>query len=832
VLSITSWMGTRCSLSGHPRDEDQIHAGPCIEAYDEEDQDCILCGVQRDAGIVVDGLARSTVSYDPTPRGPPPPWALPSCPDVDHTATGPTPPRYSAAPRLVPPGLPEKDSDVVSCADPVSFDSLEAELGRRFQGEMFHCVRSNSSGRLAALLHEVRGFACGLVTNHEGHANREKELVEHFLSHAMDRLDPHDTLLGVAASRGHLEAVQVLLSSQVDPTICDAQESSVLHKAVQSGNLVTTLLVLDHYQGKHRTVALRDIKDASGRTPESWISPTSPNLKATLQTFSKMQQLAQLRRLGTHPADVPASCTAVGSLLHVLDMHADSGSPSGRETSAVLQCSVAGNGLANDLFKRVPELDEDVQALVQQVCRGFFDAEEILLGTDWGALDLGSDPPVVSFVATARIRREWHRSRVHALDEEGVEGLDDFWQTHFSAKRMAHTLESCMGDTFQLLLTVLWLYTRETWLFHITDALAPALWMVKSPPPNAHARAAEGATGATPEWDTRVHSGRGPLGPLAVALSPFVQLVQSAFNWFGEGGIRHTAAVFRPLSLPMSDLEMLVNEDAADHIGMSNPVKRNFKDGRWVSLNVASFFSAMSSQEEAVKCMAHHRCSVLLVIKPDAKNPCFGKQMTLGSPSVDDIFFPIGTLFQITRITKRDVQGEAQPSETDGASSWPVMMIEMCAANRYVEMVEFLEQQNEDAQQLEERLLHWAQTSSSQEKKERFFIAGEVFRRAAKRYGRTPGTGHRAQERSSRLVQAASFFSRSVSEAEAEGDAGGLNQALRALTRVRLLNGSLSAAEMEAFKRKGLQKLEEKFGENHPETCTARRAWGEIGVPV
>ena len=60
-----------------------------------------------------------------------------------------------------------------------------------------------------------------------------------------------------------------------------------------------------------------------------------------------------------------------------------------------------------------------------------------------------------------------------------------------------------MSDTFQLLLTVLWLHTRETWLFHIMDALAPALWMVKSPTPNAHARAAEDATGATPRYHVR-----------------------------------------------------------------------------------------------------------------------------------------------------------------------------------------------------------------------------------------------------------------------------------------------------------------------------------------
>ena len=178
-----------------------------------------------------------------------------------------------------------------------------------------------------ALLHEVRGFACGLETNHEGHANREKELVEYFLSHAM-----------------------------AGP-------------------------------------------------------PSKP--------FSKMQQLAQLQRFGTRPADVPASCIAVGSLLHVLYLLADSGFPSGRDISAVLQCSVAENGLANDLFKRVPELDEDSKrwsnscVAASLMLKKFFSARI-------GALWTLERPSRCFLVATARIRREWHRSRVHALHEEGV----------------------------------------------------------------------------------------------------------------------------------------------------------------------------------------------------------------------------------------------------------------------------------------------------------------------------------------------------------------------------------------------------------------------------
>ena len=82
------------------------------------------------------------------------------------------------------------------------------------------------------------------------------------------------------------------------------------------------------------------------------------------------------------------------------------------------------------------------------------------------------------------------------------EGFDDFWQTHFSVKRWPTrwrawvTRSNCSRPSCGC--------TPEKHVFfHIMDALVPALWMVKSPTPDAHARVAEGATGATPRYPVR-----------------------------------------------------------------------------------------------------------------------------------------------------------------------------------------------------------------------------------------------------------------------------------------------------------------------------------------
>ena len=142
-----------------------------------------------------------------------------------------------------------------------------------------------------------------------------------------------------------------------------------------------------------------------GRHPN--LSPRCSNLRSfgALERAPLMSQQAALR--------LEACCTS-STCMRALDP------PSGRETSAVLQCSVAENGLANDLFKRVPELDEDFQALVQQVCRGFFDVEEILLSTDWGALDLGTTLPLIPLLPPLAFGGSGNRSRVNALHEVGV----------------------------------------------------------------------------------------------------------------------------------------------------------------------------------------------------------------------------------------------------------------------------------------------------------------------------------------------------------------------------------------------------------------------------
>merc|ERR1719478_1433686 len=74
--------------------------------------------------------------------------------------------------------------------------------------------------------------------------------------------------------------------------------------------------------------------------------------------------------------------------------------------------------------------------------------------------------------------------------------------------------------------------------------------------------------------------------------------------------------------------------------------------GAWVSLGAGAFFSTTSSRAEAVRRLARTRCNVLLVIRPDEKNPCFPKQMSLRGSSVDDVLFPLGAVFRIVKITR------------------------------------------------------------------------------------------------------------------------------------------------------------------------------------
>lgn len=433
-----------------------------------------------------------------------------------------------------------------------------------------------------------------------------------------------------------------------------------------------------------------------------------------------------------------------------MDLSASPQSPAGSATASLLKRVVLGNCLMPNLFVRIPDSESELRQLVDKVCHGIVAAEENLLSTPWHAGDPGLDPAVRSFVAAAEVRTTWQSLRSQAAYAVADDGFEDFWHTHLSAKTMTTALQGALGDTFQLLLTVLWLYTREAWLRHILDILACALHTVgASPNPNAtnQAGAAEGATGATPLWLPGLPGALQPLAPLVDTLAPCMQLVQSSLSWFEEAGVRHANASYRPISVPMLGLQRLIDrylsarremesreaaaaEVTATGLAVCGPNEPNVPlgGGAWVSLASGTFFSALSSKSEAIRRMSRTRCNVLLVIRPDEGHPCYPKHMSLRGSTVDDVLFPLGVLFRITRIT-RTVSSDLDPN-VRSACRWPVMIIELAAADRFLDVLELLDNRGDlSAGELEIQLQKWIEGAGPDDAGNRRSAAAELLSR-------------------------------------------------------------------------------------------------------
>jgi len=636
--------------------------------FDEQDA-CGLCG-EDEGPPKLNGphpLLMDDITYNSrtprTPRGPAPPWAADHKPRAkDLTATGPTPPRSPTPPRATPPGMPE---DEPSPQDSLNGATLASTFDESFVQDLFRATRSGNSTMLSSMLHQVNGGAFTLVASALGPERsttkggqlaaerREKavEMVGAFLSQA--RSPEHasrETLLGAAAGGGRLEVVQLLLSSRADATVCDDHGCSALHRAAEGGKLLTVLMVLDRLQASARAISVAELTNNDGETPEMLAAlGGSSDVCRGFEVFGDLQHDAELRQLGSSTAspDLAGSnrSAGTGDLLAFLDLSAELGSPAALATSWLLRGCSIGNGLVRDLFMRINEDQGELFQFVERVCSGIIRAEEILLGTKWNPSDPELDPALRTFVCTAEVRSSWQLLRCEALQTEQAEGLDDFWQTHLPAETMVSTLMNARGDTFQLLLTVLWLYTREAWLRHIMDTLAGALAAAGAPQVGTADAAAEGATGAAPTWTPEVLETLRPLAPLVEALSPLMQMIQSALGWFEGVGIRHSGMTYRPLSLPMLGLQRLIDRYiAARREGESDEEKHRaaegLSSGAWVSLGAGSFFSSTSNRAEAVRRLARTRCNVLLVIRPDERNACFPKQMSLRGSSVDDAIPP------------------------------------------------------------------------------------------------------------------------------------------------------------------------------------------------
>jgi len=481
--------------------------------------------------------------------------------------------------------------------------------------------------------------------------------------------------------------------------------------------------------------------------------------------------------------------------------------------------------------------------MVTETVAGLQRAEEHLLRTQWNAAEAKLEHCLSGFATTAELRSAWQTLRRDCVKSESALKLNDFWQTHLSAETMTTTLQKAKGDLFQLLLTVLWLYTRESWLRHLVDSLAAALLAAASPACASYGSSDDGATGETPLRSPTLEGlqlgshANSLIQPLVESLGPFLQMVQSALAWFEEQGIRHQGAAYRPLSMPMLVLQNLVERYVAVRRGHGNeepeeesPDGSCLANGTWVTLGGGSFFSAMSSRLDALRRMSRARCNVLLVVRPSCRSPCYPKQMSLKGSAVDDVVFPLGAVFQITRV-RRTVSSDLDPDiGGSGANSrWPVMIIELVAACHFLEAVETLERRrmlNDGT--MEFMLQQWIDGAAyASEQARRLLSAGDVLASHSQSLITGPGVAH---ANSGRIEKAAAILTQAASRAEASGDGVTASKALLCLAQMRAKHSDYRQ-QVVADATRAINLLVKSMGTDHPQTCAARDAWRELGAP-
>jgi len=462
-------MGNACStVIARP-----VHAfGSCSvrdESHDDP-QPCGLCGDNAvGQGELMYRVQDGSDGTPRTPRGPVPPWAIvaPSRP-VDRTATGATPPRSPTPPRSTPPGLPDDES-----RDALNVVSLISSFDIGYMRDLFRVVRCGDVTAVSNMLKQVTNCAVSLVCNssaatggQEAGERNEKtaELVVAFLAKVREgpasATSSRETLLGAAAGHGQLQVIKLLLNSRADPLICDDRGCTPLHRAGESANLVAVLLVLDRLQASQRNINVAQLTNSDGETPEMLAALAgASDVCRAFEVFSDMQNDAELRQLGssTFATDLAGGhrSDGTGDLMTFMDLSASPQSPAGSATASLLKRVVLGNCLMPNLFVRIPDSESELRQLVDKVCHGIVAAEENLLSTPWHAGDPGLDPAVRSFVAAAEVRTTWQSLRSQAAYAVADDGFEDFWHTHLSAKTMTKALQGALGDTFQLLLTVL-----------------------------------------------------------------------------------------------------------------------------------------------------------------------------------------------------------------------------------------------------------------------------------------------------------------------------------------------------------------------------------------
>ncbi|CAE7029922.1 engXCA [Symbiodinium sp. CCMP2592] len=198
-------------------------------------------------------------------------------PEVDRTATGATPPRSPTPPRSLPPGLPEDDAK-----NSDSVVTLAGSFGADFLQDLFRTVRQGNLEELTAHLGKVNTVALSLLSSaglgfvhpdRAGLAASERvekaaELTAEYLSKAREAASPKSTLLLAASEKGRYLVVESLLQHKADPLVADDKGNIPLHKAAQSGSLLSALLLLDRIQSNDRSANIASMVNGDGETPE------------------------------------------------------------------------------------------------------------------------------------------------------------------------------------------------------------------------------------------------------------------------------------------------------------------------------------------------------------------------------------------------------------------------------------------------------------------------------------------------------------------------------------------------------------------------------------
>lgn len=592
--------------------------------------------------------------------------------------------------RCSPPGLPEELDQ--SHNQP----GLLVALGAGFCRDLFRAARTGNDALLEKLIKNAYTSSCVHRGGSGDLDDGTAEEVSSILSFARD-VGTGETLLGAAAKHGEALVVRLLLLNSANPTISDSRGRMALHRAAEGGDLLTTLLVLDRLQSADRFLSVTDFVDNHGETPGVVASSAgSSAVCGALEIFGDMQLNAEQQYVGQ--LGKPG---VRNDILSSLDF--------GSEAAASLQYlreASLGSALVPKIWPQT-QAGFDLADALNQAFQGLQQAEDLLMNGSWKPSQFGLPAGLKQVVRTIDLRVRWQRLRTDAMAGTSAKVLEEFWQTHMSAARMAK-LTRGEGNLQQIYLGILWLFTRESWLPHIMEALAGFL--------------RESCTEVMNAFEAMA------LQSLVQALSPMAQLVQAATCYFRQQGVRHEGITFRPVVLPASVLKSMIDrfllckeERQQSSVEATDPVDaEGLETGMWFVLSHGSFPTAFASRWDAGKRLAKTSSNVLLAIQADPKFPSFPEHMSLKGGG-DDVIFPAGTLFRLVRMsrtTSSELDSEACPKGS--AMQWPVTVIELAATDPRPQAFLLLQRKGcLRPGEIQDALISWAAEQKGAEREQR-----------------------------------------------------------------------------------------------------------------